>query len=155
MDHRLQLEILPQPNDTTCGPTCLHAVYRYLGEELPLHQVIAETQALQEGGTLAVMLGCHALRRGFDVAIDTFNLQVFDPTWFDASGEMRNCDLMILKLEQQAKEKNQISTAFGTNMRTSPRLRIMSLTMEEATAVYFGSHGIKTVSMPLAIALFI
>ena len=51
MDHRLQFEILPQPSNTTCGPTCLHAVYRYLGDELPLPQVIEETQALQEGAT--------------------------------------------------------------------------------------------------------
>ena len=107
MDHRLQFEILPQPNDTTCGPTCLHAVYRYFGEELPLHQVIAETQALQEGGTLAVMLGCHALRRGFDVSIDTFNLQVFDPTWFSSNGEMLDPTMMIAKLEQQAKVKQR------------------------------------------------
>ena len=133
MDHRLQLEILPQPNDTTCGPTCLHAVYRYLGEELPLHQVIAETQALQEGGTLAVMLGCHALRRGFDVAIDTFNLQVFDPTWFDASGEMRNCDLMILKLEQQAKEKNRPKLSMASKtyvefLRLGGKVRMQELT---------------------------
>ncbi len=46
MDHRLHFEIQPQPNNTTCGPTCLHAVYRYLGEEIPLLQVIEETQVL-------------------------------------------------------------------------------------------------------------
>src|SRR5262249_1472255 len=33
---RLQLDILPQPDDFTCGPTCLHAIYRYLGDEVPL-----------------------------------------------------------------------------------------------------------------------
>lgn len=79
---QLKLEILPQPNNTTCGPTCLHAVYRYFGDELPLDQVIRETPALQEGGTLAVLLGCHALRRGYDATIYTYNMQVFDPTWF-------------------------------------------------------------------------
>ncbi len=105
MDHRLHFEILPQPSNTTCGPTCLHAVYRFLGEEMPLAQVIEETQALQEGGTLAVMLGCHALRRGFDVSIDTFNLQVFDPTWFKDSGDMIDRDQMIAKLEEQAGSK--------------------------------------------------
>ncbi len=107
MDHRLQFEIQPQPDNTTCGPTCLHAVYRYLGDELPLPQVIAETQALFEGGTLAVMLGCHALRRGFDVSIHTFNLQVFDPTWFKANGDMIDRDTMIAKLDQQAKLKQR------------------------------------------------
>jgi hypothetical protein len=60
----------------------LHAVYRYFGRELPLEQVVAEVPQLDEGGTLAVVLGCHALAQGFSAAIYTFNLQVFDPTWF-------------------------------------------------------------------------
>jgi hypothetical protein len=79
---RLMLDILPQPDETTCGPTCLHAVYRYYGDEIPLPQVIEQTGRLEEGGTLAVLLGCHALKRGYDATIYTFNLQVFDPTWF-------------------------------------------------------------------------
>jgi ABC-type bacteriocin/lantibiotic exporter with double-glycine peptidase domain len=40
MKQTLRLDILPQPDDTTCGPTCLHAVYRYWGDEIPLAQVI-------------------------------------------------------------------------------------------------------------------
>jgi hypothetical protein len=81
---RLPLEILPQPNDTTCGPTCLHAVYRYYGDEIGLEQIIAEVPALEDGGTYAVLLGCHALRRGYRGTIYTYNLQVFDPTWFQS-----------------------------------------------------------------------
>ncbi|MEP0845702.1 MAG: peptidase-C39 like family protein, partial [Phycisphaerae bacterium] len=79
---RLPFEIQPQPDDATCGPTCLHAVYRYFGDCLDLHQVISEVPTLPDGGTLAVLLGCHALRRGYRVTIYTYNLQVFDPTWF-------------------------------------------------------------------------
>src|SRR5437762_675447 len=33
---RLPVETLPQPDETTCGPTCLHAVYRYWGDREPL-----------------------------------------------------------------------------------------------------------------------
>jgi hypothetical protein len=84
MDSRLRLEISPQPDLFTCGPTCLHAVYRYYGDDISLEQVIQETPQLEEGGgTLAVLLGCHALRRGYDAEIFTFNLNVFDPTWFE------------------------------------------------------------------------
>lgn len=79
----LQFEILPQPNESTCGPTCLHAIYRYYGDDLPLEQVIEETRELKGGGTLDVFLACHALRRGYKATIYTYNLQVFDPTWFD------------------------------------------------------------------------
>jgi hypothetical protein len=85
-EHRTQfeLEVLPQPDDSTCGPTALHAVYRYWGLDLPLEQVIDEVAPLPDGGTLAVSLACHALRAGFDAEIFTYNLQIFDPTWFEA-----------------------------------------------------------------------
>jgi hypothetical protein len=77
------LEIQRQPDDQTCGPTCLHAVYRHFGEELPLERLVAEIPMLDEGGgTLEVMLGVHALRRGYRATLHTFNLRVFDPTWF-------------------------------------------------------------------------
>lgn len=86
MRRRLHVDILPQPDQTTCGPTCLHAVYRYFGDEQDLAAVIARTWRLAEGGTLAVMLGCDALRRGYRARIHTFNLHVFDPTWFQRPG---------------------------------------------------------------------
>jgi hypothetical protein len=34
------------------------------------------------GGTLACQLGRHALRRGYQASIYTYNLTMFDPTWF-------------------------------------------------------------------------
>ncbi len=83
---QLALGIQPQPDDTTCGPTCLHAVYQFWGEDISLRQVINETQVLPGGGTLAVHLACHALERGFDATIWTYNLKVFDPTWFTPPG---------------------------------------------------------------------
>lgn len=49
MPRQLELEILPQPDDATCGPTCLQAVYRYFGDDMPLEQVIRETPALGGG----------------------------------------------------------------------------------------------------------
>jgi len=63
----------------------LQAVYRYFGDDIPLQQVIAEVTTLEEGGTLAVYLACHALRRGFEASIISYNLQIFDPTWAAAS----------------------------------------------------------------------
>lgn len=77
-----EFEILPQPNETTCGPTCLHAVYGFFGEQLSLESVINETRVLEDGGTLGVLLGSHALSRGYQAKIITYNLRVFDPSWF-------------------------------------------------------------------------
>lgn len=82
MKKTLDFRILPQPTETTCGPTCLHAVYRYFGDRVSLNTVIDEIEALEEGGTLAVILGVHALKRGYKAKIITYNLHIFDPTWF-------------------------------------------------------------------------
>lgn len=86
MEHVLDLEILPQPDDVTCGPTCLHAVYRYYGQAPPLPEIIAQVPMLEGGGTLAVSLACHALQRGFRARIYTYDLHLFDPTWFRTPG---------------------------------------------------------------------
>ncbi|MBZ0254690.1 C39 family peptidase [bacterium] len=75
-------EIQPQPNDVTCGPTCLQAVYQYYGDDIHLDQVIQETPKCDDGGTLAVLLAQHAIARGYQATIYSYNLQAFDPTWF-------------------------------------------------------------------------
>ncbi len=82
METRLQFDIQPQPDETTCGPTCLHAVYNYYDDQAPLSEIVNETPTLEEGGTLAALLAGHALRRNYDATIYTYNLKVFDPTWF-------------------------------------------------------------------------
>jgi hypothetical protein len=83
MSRTLELEILPQPDDQTCGVTCLHAVYGYYGLKVELDDLIDEVEHLHTGGTLGVMLGLNALQRGFDVTLYTYNLHLFDPTWFN------------------------------------------------------------------------
>lgn len=79
----VDLAILPQPDDVTCGPTCLHAVYRYYEDDIALEEVIRDVVAGESRGSLGVCLGVHALRRGYRALLYTFNLDVFDPTWFD------------------------------------------------------------------------
>ena len=83
MQKRMAIDILPQPDETTCGPTCLHAIYNYYNDDIPLEQLIQEIRRLRNGGTLAVFLACHALQRGFSATMYTYNLEMFDPTWFD------------------------------------------------------------------------
>jgi hypothetical protein len=87
MTAKLYLDILPQPNNITCGPTCLHAIYRYFGDEISLHQVVTEVPQIATGGTLAVYLAVHALQRGYNATIYSYNLQIFDPTWASARSE--------------------------------------------------------------------
>lgn len=105
-----KVSILAQPDDRTCGPTCLHALYGYYGDDLPLERVIAEVGDLVSGGTLAVFLACHALRRGYQARIYTYNLQVFDPTWFTGT----NVDIAD-RLRQQARYKKDPKLSHATS----------------------------------------
>ena len=101
----IRINIAPQPDDRACGATCLHGLYRYYGEELKLGQLIEEIPQLADGGTLGVHLATHALRHGFEATISTYNLQLFDPTWFEPEIDIQQ------RLQLQAEAK------------TDPRLR--------------------------------
>jgi len=106
---RLPVQTLPQPDETTCGPTCLHAVYRYWGDTEPLDTIIARMYRLERGGTFAVFLGCDALRKGYCATIYTYNVTVFDPTWF-----MRGVDIagrLVRQREVKHEERLQIATS--------------------------------------------
>jgi len=128
MDIQLPISILPQPDDTTCGPTCLHAVYNYYNDNIPLNEVIADTQMLDAGGTLAVFMACSALRRGYQATIYTYNLQMFDPSWFTAP------DINIAeRLQRQADAKNDKKLRHATRgylefLERGGKLRFTDLT---------------------------
>ena len=107
MTTRLHLDISMQPDDTTCGPACLHSVYEYYGDSITLQQVIAEVKSLKEGGTLAVLLGNHALRRGYKATIYTYNLHVYDPTWFAKGVRLSE----KLKAQEAVKDGEKLSFA--------------------------------------------
>lgn len=109
MKHVLELEIQAQPTTTTCGPTCLAAVLEYFGASVSLGELIEAVGQLGSGGTLAVDLASQALRRQFDAVIVTYNLQLFDPTWFDANGRMISSDMLAQELNAQWQQKQHRS----------------------------------------------
>ncbi|MFH1214920.1 MAG: C39 family peptidase [Pseudomonadota bacterium] len=111
MKTQLKLDILPQPDDTTCGATCLHAVYRYFGDTIELGQVVNEVTHLETGGTLAVYLANHALNRGYSATIFTYNLHFFDPTWFHPHG--RNLGEKLLAQAAFKKSNPRLQGATG------------------------------------------
>ena len=98
----IEFDILAQPDEVTCGPTCLQALYDYYKDPVPLKEVIRDVKKLKDGGTLAVMLANHALKRGYKAHIYTYNLQVFDPSWFRHSSKK-----MIGFLKEQMEFKNK------------------------------------------------
>lgn len=113
--------IAPQPDGSSCGPTCLQAVYRWYGDALTVPEIIREVPQLDGGGTLGVQLACHALRRGYDVALYSFNLLMWDPTWF-----ARPVDLASKLIAQKAVKRDpklQIATdAYLSYLRLGGRV---------------------------------
>jgi len=100
----IDLTINTQPNDETCGATCLHAIYRYYGLNLSLDDIINSVERSISGGTLSSMLGKHALMQGFDATIFVNNMKIFDPTWFKNS--KASSEILLKKLKSQGKFKH-------------------------------------------------
>ncbi|HET7463547.1 MAG TPA: hypothetical protein VFJ82_20000 [Longimicrobium sp.] len=81
--HELRVQRFVQPDDVTCGPTCLRKVYSFYGHQVELDDLVASLERNEDGGTLAVFLGISALKRGFRARIYSYDLRIFDPTWFN------------------------------------------------------------------------
>lgn len=99
----IPLTIKAQPDDETCGPTALHAIYQYYQNDISLEQVISEVERVNSGGTIAAYLGYHALLAGYDVKIYAYNLEFIDPSWFYPQPLSRR--QLIDKLQQQLEYK--------------------------------------------------
>jgi hypothetical protein len=101
-------EIHRQPDDTTCGPTCLHAVYRHFGDHVDLGKLVDQVPSLAGGGTLGVLLATHALSRGYRATIVTWNLQIFDPTWFPPTRSALR-ERLLLRAEAKREPKLRVA----------------------------------------------
>ena len=123
---RLPVAILPQPDETTCGPTCLDAIYRYWGDEAQLAEIIARTHKMEFGGTFAVFLACDALRQGYQATIYTYNLTVFDPTWFKPGVDIAERLQRQREAKQDARLQN-VTAGYLEFLKLGGRLRLSDL----------------------------
>jgi hypothetical protein len=143
----LPVRTLPQPDETTCGPTCLHAVYAYWGDHEALETVIARSWRMQNGGTFAVFLGCDALRKKYRARIYTYNLTVFDPTWFTAPRVDIAAKLARQREIKQADPRLQSATeGYLEFLRLGGRLRLASLSQHLI-------HGLLRCRLPILTGL--
>ena len=103
-----------QPDETTCGPTSLHSIYNFYGDNISIEEVISEIKQEDDGGTFASILGTHSLKRGYSAKLYTVNMKIFDPSWFNDRGE---CDsrFLINKLLKQARFKKSHRFINATN----------------------------------------
>lgn len=86
-----------QPDDVTCGPTCLAQVFEYYDDAYDIGELAKITPRNPDGGTLAVYLGQVALARGYRATLYPFTLRIFDPTWADCNQRQ-----LVRKLGQRA-----------------------------------------------------
>lgn len=125
----LPFEIRRQPDDTTCGPTCLHAVYRHYGDEGSLQTIAARVPTLPDGGTLGVLLATDALSRGYRAKIVTWNLRVFDPTWFQPGAAPLRDNLLRRAEARRSDEKlHGAATAYADFLDRGGRVEFRDLT---------------------------
>lgn len=118
----------PQADDLTCGPTCLHSVYAYYDDAIPLKRVVAETPRLHNGGTLAVFLARHALDRGYSALIYTYDLQLFDPTWFGLGANDLPGKLAAQAAFRKGRPLQAASSAYLDYVRRGGQIRFEDLT---------------------------
>ena len=109
----IHLPIHTQPDDETCGPTSLHAVYQFFGHAISLPQLIEHIPRSASGGTLAPFLGQHALMQRFQATLYINNLNLFDPTWF-AHEETPNA-FLIQKLRAQRLRQRHRATLIASH----------------------------------------
>ena len=129
----IDINIHSQPDDETCGATCLHSIYNYYGLNISIQSIIENLERSLSGGTLAAFLGAHALRQGFDSTIYINNLNVFDPSWF-THGEIRP-EKLYAKLDAQMVHKHdpdivQSCTAYKQYLQLGGHVRFKTLSVK-------------------------
>lgn len=112
----------------SCGPTCLHAVYQYYGDEISLTNVIGEVAQLTSGGTIGVLLGNHALERGYKVTIYTYNLSTFDPSWFDGTTDIAEKLRLQLAAKPNSKKLALATSEYLEFLRRGGKIAFKELT---------------------------
>lgn len=124
------LEVRQQPDDVTCGPTCLQALYAFHGEPYALDDVIASVRSLAHGGTLGVLLGIDALERGYDATLYSYNLHVLDPSWFLEPGRDLKAELVRQLDIREEKQLRAAIQAYIDFLEAGGELRHEALTPE-------------------------
>ncbi|MCW5589395.1 MAG: C39 family peptidase [Legionellales bacterium] len=130
----IPIQIQTQPDDETCGPTSLHAVYRHYGDNISLDEVIKQVKKARNGGTLPAYLACHALDRNYRVTAYVYNINIFDPTWFDRRTHRTENKDLLKKLHQQKKYLTyrrdiEASNAYIKMLRKGGEIRFQDLNL--------------------------
>src|SRR3954468_21617588 len=102
---KLDLHVSKQPDDESCGITCLQAIYDYFDYPTSLGKLKHEIEHWQTGGTVAVNLARHALTHGFKAEIHSYNIKIFDPTWSNLNA--KDLSLKLKKRQRKIRSNKQ------------------------------------------------
>lgn len=117
-----------QPTPTSCGPTCLHAIYRWYHEVISLAELIPAIPSLHGGGTLAVHMGIDALSRGYQADLYSSNLRVLDPSWFPGTSTSIAGKLQASRRVRSNKKERLELSALETFVTNGGNLVMTALT---------------------------
>lgn len=141
---RPSLKISAQPTETSCGPTCLHAVYQHFEDNYGLEKLIADIPENPDGGTYSVMLANHALKRGYQATIYSYNLRVFDPTWADHSSSEIAKKLAIRREHSHSKRGRANLSAYIEFLESGGKMRFDEL--DSALLAMLLAHGTPVIA---------
>jgi hypothetical protein len=124
---KLDLFVSKQPDDESCGITCLEAIYNYYGQETTLERLKSEIEHWQTGGTVSVNLARHALDSGFSAEIYTYNIKIFDPTWKNLGSRDLEHKLKLRQRKIRSKKQKKVIGFYLDFLRKGGILRFDDL----------------------------
>ncbi len=107
-----------QPDDVSCGPTCLAQVLAWYGDLRSISELTARLRRNPDGGTMAVHLGQLALELGYRARIYPFGVRVFDPTWWELDPAALRARL-VARQERQEDPTERVLLGFWTRFLES------------------------------------
>ncbi len=124
---KLEVAVSPQPDDESCGITCLQAIYNYYGHHTELERLKEEVAHWQTGGTVSVNLARHALAAGFSAEIYTYNIRIFDPTWKNLAAQDLERKLKMRQRKIRSKRQKKVIGFYLDFLRRGGVLRFDDL----------------------------
>lgn len=124
---KLDVSVSKQPDDESCGITCLQAIYNYYDHALPIEQLKREIEHWQTGGTVGVNLARHALASGFAAEMYTYNIKIFDPTWKALAPADLERKLKLRQRKIRSKKQKKVIGFYLDFLRKGGKLRFDDL----------------------------
>ena len=133
-----------QPDDVSCGPTCLQQVLHAYGRRTSYEEVDHPVRRLHHGGTLGVHLGSAALELGLRARVYAYNHKVFDPTWRALPPEALRRKLLARARATDRPRRREALRAYARFLQAGGRMAFPELTASLLARILHRGHPIVT-----------